>query len=466
MIINDNPITLKIKYTVNSNDDKIIITNYIKNYNNCLRFTSNRLLENNKLSTKQITYLQKDLNNIFIDSHFKNSCIYDAKTFIKENQQSKIVFGGRQLLNKRNKGEITNEQWRIERLLPLTSIGEANKRGNRKFEILSQTNILFKPSKEEHISLNLCNLKKNYRIILDKLIQMQKLHLIPITYKLDLNYIYITFNYNFIDTKVYKESIKDRIFSIDLNPNYVGYTVCDWRGESPKIINSGVISFKYLNDLDNSLKGKGLSSSSKERQYIYHKRKHELIEASHQLIKLASHYRCQIFALEDLNIQPRDLSKGKRLNKLVNNQWCRDLISKTINKLCPIYNIEILKVNAQYSSYTGNICYRHYGLPDMCLSALEIGRRAYEFYHQYHLKDKEIQKNIILNNSKQFINNAFQSLEELGLHDFEDCVDLKSIFNKIKNSKVRYRVQLNENNAVFSKFYLNKLISYMNFNSI
>lgn len=52
MIINDNPITLKIKYAVNSNDDKTIITNYIKNYNNCLRFTTNRLLENNKLSTK------------------------------------------------------------------------------------------------------------------------------------------------------------------------------------------------------------------------------------------------------------------------------------------------------------------------------------------------------------------------------------------------------------------------------
>lgn len=64
---------------------------------------------------------------------------------------------------------------------------------------------------------------------------------------------------------MYKESIKNRIFSIDLNPNHIGYTVCDWHGESPKIINSGVISFKYLNDLDNSLKGKGLFSSSKER---------------------------------------------------------------------------------------------------------------------------------------------------------------------------------------------------------
>ena len=90
----------------------------------------------------------------------------------------------------------------------------------------------------------------------------------------------------------------------------------------------------------------------------------------------------------------------------------------------------------------------------MCLSALEIGRRGYAFNHQYLLKDKDIEKNIVLNNSQKFISNAKQSLEELGLHLDVDLVDLKQIFKEVKNSKLRYRVQLDENQCCFRKLYL------------
>ena len=75
MFENDsNIITLKIKYSTDE-QSKTRILEYIKNYNNVLRFTYNRLHENKDLKTKEITVLQKIMNNIFVDSHFKNSAI-------------------------------------------------------------------------------------------------------------------------------------------------------------------------------------------------------------------------------------------------------------------------------------------------------------------------------------------------------------------------------------------------------
>ena len=71
-----NIITLKLKYSTDENS-KTQILEYIKNYNNVLRFTYNRLHENKDLKTKEITVLQKTMKNIFIDSHFKNSAIFD-----------------------------------------------------------------------------------------------------------------------------------------------------------------------------------------------------------------------------------------------------------------------------------------------------------------------------------------------------------------------------------------------------
>ena len=50
-------------------------------------------------------------------------------------------------------------------------------------------------------------------------------------------------------------------------------------------------------------------------------------------------------------------------------------------KRCNIYNIKLLKVKSEYSSFIGNFLYRSLNLPDMVLASIEIGRRGYEFYN-------------------------------------------------------------------------------------
>ena len=84
-----NIITLKLKYSTDENS-KTRILEYIKNYNNVLRFTYNRLHENKDLKTKEITVLQKTMNNIFVDSHFKNSAIFDSKSLLRNEKTCSV----------------------------------------------------------------------------------------------------------------------------------------------------------------------------------------------------------------------------------------------------------------------------------------------------------------------------------------------------------------------------------------
>ena len=184
--------------------------------------------------------------------------------------------------------------------------------------------------------------------------------------------------------------------SLDLNPNYIGWSIVDWKSESEfKLVKSGIYSIKNLNDKDFNLKNKHLDSSSKERQYISNKRNHEVLEISKNIINKAIYYKCQIVSIEDLNIKSSDKGLGKNYNKLVNNCWNRNTLVNNLCKRCNIFNIKLLKVKPEYSSFIGNILYRSLNLPDMVLASIEIGRRAYEFYNQYISKTKQQKKNIV-----------------------------------------------------------------------
>lgn len=92
---NQNIITRKIKYSVASPEDANLIFSYIKNYNNVLRFTFNRLKENPILKSSEIARLQKSMNNVFIDTHFLGSAVYDAKSLINRIGNNKLFLVGR-----------------------------------------------------------------------------------------------------------------------------------------------------------------------------------------------------------------------------------------------------------------------------------------------------------------------------------------------------------------------------------
>ena len=431
-------VTLKVKYET-GNSQRIL--EYIKNYNSVYNSIFNFLQkQNKKVSTKDAFVFIRSLNNIFISFSFKDSALRDARQTLEVVKNKKIIFGGKKLFLNRIKNLVSKEEFQLRKLRPLQVIGIAKTKGNCKFQILSENQILFKPCKKEHFILNLGGVGKNYQKKLKALILAQEKRELPITYKLDLEYIYISFDETKIEKINTKSKLKSRIFAIDMNPNYIGWSVVDWKNENRYfLIKSGVISTKNLNDYENNL---SVPSDSLEKKYIVNKRKFEIIQIGYQLSKLANYYRCEIFGIEDLKIASSDKERGREFNKLVNSQWNRTLLVHILEKNCKLYKIHFQKVLANYSSFLGNLVYREEKLPDMCLASIEIGRRAYEFYHQYILKDKEKVKNIIFDKLENVKDRIAKSLEEFDYSDtFENLSDL---YYKLKKRKCNYRFSLED----------------------
>ena len=440
---------LKIKYQ--TDDQSLhIIQDYMKQYSSAQHFVYNRIQDNK--SQKDIKQQVKQLNNVnLLDSWFVQCIFYDIP------KKQKIIFGGKKNYFQRLKNNISKEQFKLKRLSPIYSIGEVvNKsvKGNRKFHIEQDLeNILFKPNKLTKINLQLIGLNKRKQI-LSKLYQKQERKEIKIAYKLDLEYIYIIFE----ETDIYNyetKFIKNRVLSLDLNPNYIGWSIVDWKSEAEfNVIKSGVYSIKKLNDKDFNLKNKGYNSDSKERKYISDKRNFETIQIVKNIINKSIYYKCQFISIEDLNIKTSDKELGKRFNKLVNNSWCRNTFVNNLTKRCNIHNIKLLKVKSEYSSFIGNFLYRHLNLPDMVLASIEIGRRGYEFYNQYISKVKEIKKNIIRPNLSMFNKLYLKSLEEFKLQPiYKDLIEL---YNFFKKSKLKYRLSIDDFNLQFSRFTSSK----------
>ena len=440
---NENLITRKIKYSVATLQEQQDILMLQKQYSNVLHFTYNRLFENNELSTKELTELQKKMKNIEINSHLKNSAIYDSKALIKKDNSKQIIFGGKKLFLDRQTGKISKNDYKIKRLSPIFSIGEANQKGNRLFDIIDDKIILFKPSRDKHILLNL-KISKHGKQELLKLKELCNKKKIAITITLNQDYICLTFDFNKLSEIQIKSKIQNRIFAIDQNPNYLGWSIIDWKnGNDYKIIDKGVISLKLLNDKWFELdKQKDVSSEDKRRAYITNKRRYEVCKIGQYLVRLANHYQCEIFSLEELKIKNSNKERGKHFNSLCNNLWCRGTLYSQLRKYCNLYDIYFLEVTANYSSFIGNLVYREEKLPDMILASIEISRRGYEFYNQYISKTKDKVKNIVLPKLEFVKDKIVQSLEELNLNlKFENLVEL---YNKIKKSKQKYRFLLED----------------------
>lgn len=462
---NNNPLTLKIKYSCSDEDSKII-SSLLQVYNPILRFTYNRVADNPNISTKELTNLQKEMNNRSesINSHLLNSIQYQAKALYNSRPDERaVIFGGRSNFIKRCKNIITKEEWNELRLCPIYSVGEANQKGNRLFQILDINTILFKPNKNTHIKVILQNVGKNYAAKLKRLKQLQDQKALPLTFQIDKEYIYITYNNSIFEN--YNYAIKtNRVIAIDMNPNYIGWSVVDWKDSySFNLVATGMFSLKPLNDYRNSIK---VASTDSLSIYVTNKRNYEIIEIAKQLFTICKHYHCESFTIEELSIPSAkdDTIEVRHIRKLINNHWNRDLLIQQIRKHIKSSSTQLIEVKSEYSSIIGNLVNRKLNLPDPVLASIEIGRRGFEFGNQYIYKRRPIQKTVIFPSFdvvKQIIS---LSLEELGvivptLKKWED------VFQLVKNSEVKYRVPLSNTqlDSPCSKFYKRKYLTVYNF---
>ena len=461
-------ITIKLKYKTDE-ESSTRIKEYRRQYSSVFKVYFNRLQE--KMPSKEILHLE--LNNTeFVSSAFKGSALTEARTLLKTLELKKcqdknhLIFGGRKSFLDRIKGTISKEELRERRLQKLCCVGQAEKHGNVMFSIQEDFNILFKPTRKEHIRLEvLDSQKKRYSRELKALYIKSFLEKkYPITYHLDNDFVYLSFDETILKNENKElNQISNRVMALDLNPNYIGWSIVDWVSSSEfKVIKSGIYNFKNLNDKEKEFKDLKLSSEHSKRKYLSNKRRTEVFEVSKNLINKALYYKCQIFSVEDLNIQFKDSGLGKSLNKLINNQWIRTDLVSNLEKRCNIFGIKFLKVKPEYSSFIGNFLYRSLNLPDMILASIEIGRRAFEFYNQYVSKKFEIRKNIVRPSLVDFRELYLKSLEEFELQPiYKDLIELYYFFKK---SKMLYRLSLDKFNLEFSScFSIKSQLSHISF---
>lgn len=332
-----------------------------------------------------------------------------------------IVFGSKELLRRisflsndksKNSKELENlkSEFQKRRILPVCIGGETYRNGNRKFEFkLSENKVVYKPFKDKKIEVEfICSKKQQKELIkLQKLID-QNLK-IPVTIKLSKEYIWIHFDeetlsgFNF-DMKEFKKQLKQipkedrekqkswlskkfreekesrqlknklsyRFFAVDLNPQYIGWCICDYIDGKIRIITKGCYN---LSKLSNKLK---LSSDNKQQISQNNKRKFEICNIWKDLFSKTIHYKVGYFVMEDLNFKPKTINQeSKEFNRKVRNIWHKTLTTNLIAKYCNSIGIQKREINPCYTSFIGNI--QHKSI-DPINSSIEICRRgAFKF---------------------------------------------------------------------------------------
>ena len=319
---------------------------------------------------------------------------------------------------------------------PICIQGEQLHKGNRLFTFnFDKNTIIFKKNRIEHKEIVFKPLKKNLKNELAQLQELINSNKIAVTVKLTDKYAWVTYDETLIRQEKYKSLKENRILGIDMNPNYIGLSVIEFNNNDKfKILH------KQVFDLTQLTVSSGKASDNKKSKYLTNKLKYETIAIVHEIDKLVNVWKCKAVSIEDLSIKLKDQKKGKRLNKLCNNKWERNLFTNKLKMLANIHRYDIVEINPAYSSIVGNIAYGNENTPDMVAASIEIARRAYKkfekgwFYPKFNI---------------QFLNEQWK--QTLG-----SVENWKELFQQIKKSGMKYRFQLVDyvNNAVFSKIYI------------
>ena len=416
------------------------LLNTQKVFNNMVRYGYNRLIDNNNLTEKN---LRKLINVTFKQPSWLSQCaIKDAIYLFKSNKTKglkTVIFGGFKNLKDYLLHKKSKEQYKLDKLLPITIQGETLRHSNRMFNFNFNNNeVIYKANRKQYFTLIFKQPRKNILRDLFQLQELSKQNKIAITVKLNVvtNKLYIIFDESKLQYEKYTNLKNNRVIGIDLNPNAIGLSILEFdnnNSEFFKILHKEVISTYELNK-------KNISNN---------KRKYELIKICYHIDKLLKTWKCNRICLEELTIVSSDKQKGKTFNRLCNNVWYRNLVINKLKMLSTMHGYFITKINPAYSSVIGNILYGNETTPDMVASSIEVVRRAYNKFKKGHFYPP-IQ---------------FDHLNEQWKQTLSGLNSWKEMFNKVKKLKLKYRFLLLDyiQNAVFSKTYIKQCVTLYTF---
>lgn len=377
----------------------------------------------------QILILEKELENGVSNKMFLGTKgrrekykITSKINYLKNNLNKPIIFGTKSLLRKisflsnpvqgesqkhkrirKRKLRRFKKEYSNKRNIPISIIGEAPQKSNRKFDFDFKNNkVVYKPKKGvKHPIEFYCSKKQKQELLkLQEQVGEQ-----AISVRVDNGYIYFSYdeqklnNFHFNENEYFQELRKipkenkekrkdcykrwvheqeDRMFfkkntnryiAFDLNPEYIGFVVLEKIKEDKfKVLHKECVSFKNLNT---KLK---LSSRNIRQIYQNNKRIFELKQTWKYIFRLAKHYKVAHVVIEQLKFDRKLINENSsEANRLTRNIWHRTKTTNLIQKYCNTIGLKLIEVNACYSSFIGNI---KHGFFDPVSAAIEIGRRG------------------------------------------------------------------------------------------
>lgn len=383
---------------------------------------------NEEISTR-IADLEYTLSEDSSMSNRKRYRLLNKVAYLRKSLDYNIVFGGRRLLaditREYNKGESRDgnrlssliSEYREKRIMAFSVMGEGNQKGNRFFDLsgISEGRIVYKPKKGVRVRITFKVPKKFQREMLS-LQEAAMGNALPVTVSVGREWIYFSFDeerlngyavdevsrradvrevkrlrlpkeseaerikeiyrryYEERDRKRMEGKIEGRCISVDLNPTNIGYSVLDRTDDGE----AEVVSCGWI-DLSEVCRNLHVASGSREQEWQTNKRRYEISMVVKYLFRIAEHYGCSKFIMEDLDIDraERTGEGSTEFRRKVNLLWNRTLLEGIVMRRCNQTGIDLVRVNPAYTSFIGNM--RH-PYVDATNASIEIGRRGLHMY--------------------------------------------------------------------------------------
>ena len=343
-------ITIQAKLSFQSKEDEERVLDLMRRWSSCVRFAYNRLLEGFSRNT-----LKRELQGVFnLNSRYVDDAIMKAKSVLescreRDENPSKVIFGGRSLFEKLKKRHINGkaykklkQEWQERRRGNLYSRGDRSKKGNLNTRIEIDEN-------GARLRINVGERKYAYAKIqagwkrgksreglLEAISACGEPYSVELKLKNGKVYAYFTIEEDFPEVVVTKEK---GVIGIDINayPDHIAWAEADGNGQ---LVSYGKIPMPNL-----------ASGNSDKREYYRW-------QYAHEVVRLAEE-KGKAIVIERLDIRDKgrrgDFS-GRKSRRIRHNFGYRSLLDK-VKILAQRKGIQVIEVDPAYTSVIGLLKY-------------------------------------------------------------------------------------------------------------
>ena len=317
---------------------------------------------------------QKDLRHLvkarfaggIADAWLIHCATLEGMDLRKARPDGQLVFGTRANLRRRQKGLISNTQWKAVRLRPLTSRGDKLYKGNRHFRLsadgLSCTFLMY----GRRIALQLAAMSGNAGEILRQAAALAAEKKINVTFRIDDTRLHVTVDPEDLPDHPQRKrpvsALSCRAIGIDLNPAWIGL--------------SGIENARNVRDLKQTkLLDHTLVTVPTDKELSPETVREMLAAVCSRAIGMARLHRAGVIAVEDGlgKLQARFAGRHMRHKNRVLNFWARTVFVSMLRRKAKLAGIEVVEVPGTHSTLIGNLAFV---APDACAAAAEIARRG------------------------------------------------------------------------------------------